>query len=70
MPKPIANFSRREAIDYLHSNKGYSRRISAKLVDLALDKHFDSVMAEALRKGLEGGLKKKEKIKHYILLKR
>jgi len=52
--------NRREAIDYLHDDKGYSRRLSAKIVDLALS-HNDGPMFEALRKSLEKSVAKGKK---------
>lgn len=60
--------SRREAIDFLHNDKHYSRRLSAKLVDLAM-KDNEGAMAEALRKCLESGVKKK-KIKFKYIIKK
>jgi len=47
--------NRREAVDYLHS-KGYSRRLSAKLADVAIQ--FDGALAGALKKALEQKLGK------------
>lgn len=51
--------NRREAVDYLH-NKGYSRRLSAKLADVAIQ--YDGSLASALRKALEQKLKKHAEI--------
>ncbi len=47
--------NRREAVDYLH-NKGYSRRLSAKLADVAIQ--YDGALAGALKKALERKLEK------------
>jgi len=52
--------TKREAVDYLHDNIGYSRRLSAKLADVALLAK-SSVMQEALRIAIENGLKKEKK---------
>jgi hypothetical protein len=61
--------NRREAIDFLHNDKHYSRRLSAKLVDLAMDKSGGGSLQEALRKSLEGNLKKKEVKFRYVVKK-
>jgi hypothetical protein len=47
--------NRREAVDYLH-NKGYSRRLSAKLADVAIQ--YDGALAGALKKALDQKLGK------------
>jgi hypothetical protein len=63
--------NRREAVDYLHDDRGYSRRLSAKIVDLALS-HNDGPMFAALRKSLEKSIdkgKKLVKIKYVITKK-
>ncbi len=52
---------KKEAIEYLHESKGYSRRMSAKLVDLAFLEKSNSVIAFALREAIEKGKKKEEK---------
>ncbi len=60
--------NRREAIDYLHDEKRYSRRLSAKIVDLAMSQG-DGPMFEALRKSLEKSVtkgKKSVKIKYVV----
>ena len=57
--------NRKEAVDYLHNSKGYSRRMSAKIVDIAMEKG-DGLMFEALRKSLERGLKKAPKMKYVV----
>jgi hypothetical protein len=60
---------RREAIDFLHKS-GYSRRISAKLVDIAMmekDKPFIAAIKKAVEKNLNKSKKKKqEKIKYIV----
>lgn len=48
--------NRREAVDYLHQQKGYSRRLSAKLADVAIE--YDGFLAGALKKALERKLQK------------
>ncbi len=53
--------SRREAIDFLHEEKGYSRRMSAKLVDVAIQ--YDGALSGALQKALERKLSNKSKVK-------
>ena len=59
-------FTKRESIDYLH-NKGYSRRMSAKLADIALlkksNKTFEIAIQEALEKARTKGAKDKLKRK-------
>ena len=59
--------NRREAIDFLHNDKHYSRRLSAKLVDIAMDKSDGGMLQEALKKSLEGNLKKKEVKFRYVV---
>ena len=58
--------SRRDAIDYLHDEKKYSRRMAAKLVDVTIQ--YDGALAGALQKALERKLekKKKEKVRFVI----
>lgn len=59
---------RREAIDFLHG-QGYSRRISAKLVDIALmekDNPFMNAVRNAVEKGLKKSKEKKVKFKYII----
>jgi len=57
--------NRREAIDFLHEQKGYSRRMSAKLVDVAIQ--YDGALAGALSKAIEMKLvKPKVKLKYII----
>jgi hypothetical protein len=58
--------TRKEAVNFLH-NKGYSRRLSAKLVDVAFDAKTNGPMAAALKKGFEKvSPKKKVNIKLVI----
>ena len=62
----LMKYSRREAIDYLHG-RGYSRRLSAKLVDTTIQ--YDGALSGALEKAIERKLdqqKPKEKIKFII----
>ncbi len=44
---------KREAVEFLHKSKGYSRRMSAKLVDLAFLEKSNSVFALAMNQALE-----------------
>jgi hypothetical protein len=44
---------RKEATEFLHKSMGYSRRMSAKLVDIALLQKSNSVIAFALREAIE-----------------
>lgn len=53
---------RDEAVDYLRKN-GYSRRLSAKLVDIALLAKTNSVFGNAIKTALEKAKKKGKKIK-------
>jgi hypothetical protein len=59
--------NRKEAVEYLHTDKHYSRRLSAKIVDLAMSKG-DGAMFEALRKSLEKSVSRAKKpvIKYVI----
>lgn len=49
---------RREAINFLHKSRGYSRRMSAKLVDFAIKEKEDGPFASAIRKAIESELNK------------
>lgn len=61
--------NRHEAVDFLHNKKGYSRRLSAKLVNVALSNN-EGMMVDALRKCLERGIEKqKKKIKLKYIIK-
>lgn len=50
--------TKREAVDYLHKKVGYSRRMSAKLADIALltksSKPFEFALKTALEKVTDG----------------
>jgi len=56
--------NRKDAVAFLHDEKGYSRRMSAKLVDVAI--RFDGMLAEALKKSIERKLDKRQKPKEKI----
>ena len=45
-------------IDYLHTNRGYSRRLSAKIADTVLKCGGTSTFIDALEKALNKGMKK------------
>ena len=63
------SFNRKEAVDFLHNEKHYSRRLSAKIVDVAMDKSCNTALGEALRKCVEGGIVKKNKTNKKIKYK-
>ena len=57
--------NRKEAVDYLHDQKGYSRRMSAKLADVAIQ--YDGGLASALKKAIERKLTKKPKKVKFVI---
>jgi hypothetical protein len=57
--------NRQEAVNFLHNEKGYSRRMSAKLVDVVMEKG-DGAMFEALKKSIEKNLEKKIVMKYVV----
>jgi len=50
--------TKREAVDYLHDEAGYSRRLSAKLADVALLAKSSKPFEFALKMALEEVTKK------------
>ncbi len=53
--------TKREAVDYLHNNAGYSRRLSAKLAEVALLAKSSRPFEFALKIALEEATKKEKK---------
>ena len=52
--------TRKEAVEFLHKSKGYSRRMSAKLVDIALLEKDNHVIADALHEAIQKAKAKSE----------
>jgi len=53
--------TRKEAVDYLHKKSGYSRRISAKLADVALLSKSNRTFEVAIKEALERVTRRKKK---------
>jgi hypothetical protein len=53
--------TKREAVDFLHKSRNYSRRISAQLAEIALLSKSSKTFELALREALEKATKKEKK---------
>jgi len=54
--------TRREVVDYLHKNLGYSRRLSAKLADIVFLSKSSRPFEFALKEALEKVSRRKEDV--------
>ena len=60
---------RRDAIDYLHDEMGYSRRLSAKLTDIAMLAKSNKSVGFALQSAIERNVGVIEKAKKFKVKK-